>query len=67
MWKRRAYCGLDSCKSTGNRRMIYSLFERVGRNRLFQTLLSKIAAEFSGVSRIFCCLSLDRSKISKDL
>jgi hypothetical protein len=36
-------------------------------NRVLQTPLSKKAAEFSGVAGGFCCQSLHRSKISKDL
>jgi hypothetical protein len=37
------------------------------RNKLFKTLLSKKAAEFSGLAGQFCCHSLHRSQISKDL
>ncbi len=33
----------------------------------FKTLVSKKAVEFSGVAGEFCCLSLHRSQISKDL
>jgi hypothetical protein len=39
----------------------------MNQNKLFQTVLSKKAAELSGVAGEFCCHSLHRSKISKDL
>jgi hypothetical protein len=39
----------------------------MNQNELFPTLLSKKAAEFFGEAGDFCCLSLHRLHISKDL
>jgi hypothetical protein len=39
----------------------------MNQNKLFQNSSLQKAAEFSGVAGEFCCLSLHRSQISKDL
>jgi hypothetical protein len=43
------------------------LFEKIKWEHTVETLFSQIAVEFPGLAGEFCCLSLHRSQISKDL